>query len=99
MLKIRRSHDRLIFNMGIPIPGKTVSIMVPTLFPKLNSRTFQGLIKDNITFVKHYRIVIRCIANAFFCAEIHLISILTIENMDNQISSDGRFDDKITKSA
>ena len=22
MLKIRRSHDRLIFNMGIPIPGK-----------------------------------------------------------------------------
>ena len=22
MLKIRRSHDRLIFTMGIPIPGK-----------------------------------------------------------------------------
>ena len=22
LLKIRRSHDRLIFNMGIPIPGK-----------------------------------------------------------------------------
>ena len=22
MLKIRQSHDRLIFNMGIPIPGK-----------------------------------------------------------------------------
>ena len=22
MLKKRRSHDRLIFNMGIPIPGK-----------------------------------------------------------------------------
>ena len=22
MLKIRRSHDRLIFNMGMPIPGK-----------------------------------------------------------------------------
>ena len=22
MLKIRRSHDRLIFNKGIPIPGK-----------------------------------------------------------------------------
>ena len=22
MLKIRRSHDHLIFNMGIPIPGK-----------------------------------------------------------------------------
>ena len=22
MLNIRRSHDRLIFNMGIPIPGK-----------------------------------------------------------------------------
>ena len=22
MLKIRRFHDRLIFNMGIPIPGK-----------------------------------------------------------------------------
>ena len=22
MLKLRRSHDRLIFNMGIPIPGK-----------------------------------------------------------------------------
>ena len=22
MLKIRRSRDRLIFNMGIPIPGK-----------------------------------------------------------------------------
>ena len=27
MLKIRRSHDRLIFNMGIPIPGKTVFIL------------------------------------------------------------------------
>ena len=24
MLKIRRSCDRLIFNMGIPIPGKDV---------------------------------------------------------------------------
>ena len=24
MLKIRRLTDRLIFNMGIPIPGKTV---------------------------------------------------------------------------
>ena len=24
MLKKRRPHDRLIFNMGIPIPGKTV---------------------------------------------------------------------------
>ena len=22
MLKIRRSHERVIFNMGIPIPGK-----------------------------------------------------------------------------
>ena len=22
MLKIRRSHDRIIFNMGIPIPGE-----------------------------------------------------------------------------
>ena len=27
MLKIRRSHDRLIFNMGIPKPGKTVFIL------------------------------------------------------------------------
>ena len=27
MLKIRRSHDRLIFNMGIPIPGKMVFIL------------------------------------------------------------------------
>ena len=27
MLKIRRSRDRLIFNMGIPIPGKTVFIL------------------------------------------------------------------------
>ena len=27
MLKIRRSHDRLIFNMGIPIPGKAVFIL------------------------------------------------------------------------
>ena len=27
MLKIRRSCDRLIFNMGIPIPGKTVFIL------------------------------------------------------------------------
>ena len=32
MLKIRRSRDRLIFNMGIPIPylGKTVFILRPT---------------------------------------------------------------------
>ena len=27
MLKIRRSHDRLIFNMAIPILGKTVFIL------------------------------------------------------------------------
>ena len=27
MLKIRRSHDRHMFNMGIPIPGKTVFIL------------------------------------------------------------------------
>ena len=27
MLKISLSHDRLIFNMGIPIPGKTVFIL------------------------------------------------------------------------
>ena len=27
MLKIRRSHDRLIFNMGLPIHGKTVFIL------------------------------------------------------------------------
>ena len=27
MLKIRRSRDRVIFTMGIPIPGKTVSIL------------------------------------------------------------------------
>ena len=27
MLKIRRSHDRLIFNMGIPIPEKIVFIL------------------------------------------------------------------------
>ena len=29
MLKIRQSCDRLIFNMGIPIPGKTVFILNP----------------------------------------------------------------------
>ena len=27
MLKIRRSRDRLIFNMGIPIPGKDSFIL------------------------------------------------------------------------
>ena len=27
MLKIRRSRDRLIFNVGIPYPEKTVSIL------------------------------------------------------------------------
>ena len=27
MLKIRRSRDRLIFNMGIPIPGKMLFIL------------------------------------------------------------------------
>ena len=26
ILRIRRSHDHLIFNMGIPVPGKTVFI-------------------------------------------------------------------------
>ena len=29
MLKIRRSHDRLIFNMVILIPGETVFILIP----------------------------------------------------------------------
>ena len=27
MIKIRRSHDRLIFMMGIPMPGKIVLIL------------------------------------------------------------------------
>ena len=44
--------------------------MVPTLFPKRNSRTFQGLIKDKAAFFKHYRIVIWCIVNAVLCGEI-----------------------------
>ena len=43
---------------------------VPTLFQKRNSRTFQGLFKDKITFFKHYRIVIWCIVNALFSNEI-----------------------------
>ena len=43
---------------------------VPTLFPKWNSRTFQGLIMDKITFFKHYQMVIWYIVNVFFCDEI-----------------------------
>ena len=71
---------------------------VPTLFQKWNLRTFQGFIKDEITFFKHYRIIICCIVNALFCAEITRktpnYNIHHVENTDHRISSD-RFDDKI----
>ena len=49
---------------------KCALIKVPTLFQKWNSWTFQGLIKDKITFYKHYQIVIWCIVNALFCDRI-----------------------------
>ena len=38
MLKIRRSHDRLIFNMGIPIPGKD-GLYIETGLRSLHSNT------------------------------------------------------------
>ena len=40
MLKIRRSLGRLIFNMGIAIPGKTVFLIetAPSTFNKLNTK-------------------------------------------------------------
>ena len=50
--------------------GTEMAHKVPTLFPKWNSRNFQGLIKDKITFFKHYLMVIWCIVNAFLCDEI-----------------------------
>ena len=48
----------------------TIHIKVPKRFPKWNSRTFQGLIKDKFTFFKHYGIIIWLIVNMFFCDEI-----------------------------
>ena len=75
---------------------------VPTLFPKWNSRNFQGLIKDKITFFKHYQIALWYIVNNlyFFWDDItcllHPITTFPIETMDHRISSDRRFDDKIT---
>ena len=38
MLKIRRSHDRFIFNMGITIPGKD-GLYIET-GPSLSKKTF-----------------------------------------------------------
>ena len=65
--------------------------------------TFQGLFKDKITFFKRYRIVIWCIVNILLCDEIacHTPNYSTrhVENTDHRISSDGGFDDEITKSA
>ena len=65
--------------------------------------TFQGLFKDKITLFKHYRIVIWCIVNTLLCDEIAChtpnYSNRHVENTDHRISSDGGFDDEITKSA
>ena len=64
--------------------------------------TLQGLFKDNIIFFKYYRIDIWCIVIALFCYEItcHTPNYrpLHVENTDHLISSDGRFDDEVTKS-
>ena len=44
MLKIRRPLGRLIFNMGIAIPGKTVCLIETAPGPRLNTKTvFPGL--------------------------------------------------------
>ena len=63
--------------------------------------TFQGLFKDKITFFKHYRIDIWCIVSALLCDEIAChtpkYSARHVENTDHRISSDGWFDDDITK--
>ena len=43
---------------------------VPTPFQKWNSRTFQGLSKDKITFFKHYQKVIWHVVWVLFCDEL-----------------------------
>ena len=93
----------VVKNAHVQIPPILIkcSNMVPTLFQKWNSRTFQGLNEDKITFFKHYCIVIWCIVNALFCAEItcHTLNcnIRHVENTDHRISSE-RFDDEIIES-
>ena len=47
MLKIRRPLGRLIFNMGIAIPGKTVFLIetVPRLLTMLFNEKVQSMVK------------------------------------------------------
>ena len=48
MLKIRRPLGRLIFNMGISIPGKTVFIIETA--PRAKSRKRHATFNQQITF-------------------------------------------------
>ena len=49
MLKIRRPLGRLIFNMGIAIPGKTVFLIetAPSLFIAWSAKCNTELVKEN----------------------------------------------------
>ena len=50
MLKIRRPLGRLIFNMGIAIPGKTVFLIETA--PRISSKIMENLIEfDHLIFV------------------------------------------------
>ena len=64
--------------------------IVPTLFQKRNSMTFQWLFKDKITFFKHYGIII---VNVLFCDKItyHTSNYNIHSSYFNYIHSDKEF--------
>ena len=72
-------------------------------FSEIKFNDFSGTFQKQNHIFKHYRIVIWCIVNTLLCDEIacHTPNYSTrhVENTDHRISSDGGFDDEITKSA
>ena len=46
MLKIRRPLGRLIFNMGIAIPGKTVFLIETAPWALIQYQDIDGLVQD-----------------------------------------------------
>ena len=59
MLKIRRPLGRLIFNMGIAIPGKTVFLIetAPRLFTEANEKCVLICTEENFRANSHFIIV------------------------------------------
>ena len=52
IIRIRRFHDRLVFIMEIPIPGKTVFILKRSPGPRLNIKTVLSTYGDSMLKIR-----------------------------------------------